>query len=191
MEEKADEKRTISAILQGDQAAFRFLVEKYQGLVSHIVFRMINNSADREDACQDVFLKIYRSLSGFRFQSKLSTWIAKIAYNTSLNYLEKRKLPLFEDRISGEVSLQEYAHYTDSPAKILETDETRRCLEREIRRIPVQYRTILTLYHIEEMSYREIGEIMELPEGTVKNYLFRARKYLKEKLSVKYQPEEL
>ncbi len=186
-----EEKRRVRQILAGDTPEFQHLVENYQKLVAHIVFRMIPNASEREDICQDIFLKVYQNLSHFRFESKLSTWIGRIAYNTCINVLEKKKAVLFDDFAAGDQSILDYSMPENSPLKLAEKDDLSIRIQKEIEKIPVHYKTILTLYHLEEMSYAEIGEIMNLPEGTVKSYLFRARKHLKERLLAKYQPEEL
>ena len=186
-----DTKLQIERILSGDQTAFRSLVEQYQRLVSHIVFRMIAAKEDREDICQDVFMRIYQNLSDFRSESKLSTWIASIAYNACLNHLEKRKLVPLEELNSPEQSLESFLERHKRPDEITEEKEVGALLESEINRMPATFRTILTLYHLDDMSYTQISEVMRLPEGTVKSYLFRARKLLKERLKLKYQPEDL
>src|SRR4030042_4444550 len=92
-----DTKLQIERILAGDRVVFKTLVEDYQRLVSHIVFRMVSVKEDREDICQDVFLRIYQNLGDFRSESELSTWIARIAYNACLNHLDKRKLVPLEE----------------------------------------------------------------------------------------------
>ncbi len=181
----------IDRILAGDGKAFEEFVAQYQRLVSHVVFRMIDNRADREDVCQDVFLKIHGSLSGFRFESKLSTWVARVAYNKCLNYIEKKKLPLFEDLCGEDESIDSVAGEQVQPDALVEQKDLSNRLRCEIDNLPVPFRAILTLYHLDEMSYREIGRIMEMPEGTVKSYLHRARRLLRERLLAKYQPEEL
>ena len=81
----------INRILDGDTNSFRQLVENYQRLVFHIVFRMIQNQTDCEEIAQDVFIKAYQNLSNFKFESKFSTWIGKITYNTCINFLQKKK----------------------------------------------------------------------------------------------------
>lgn len=167
------------------------MIEKYQRLVSHIVFGMISNESDREDVCQDVFIKLYQNLSHFQFQSKISTWIAKIAYNTCINHLTKKKVPLFDDCSTGRQSIDDYLSNRTSPEQFAEDSDLAQRLQNEISRLPIRFRTILTLYHLDEMSYTEIAEILGLPEGTVKSYLFRARKLLKERLLSKFQLEEL
>ncbi len=201
------EQERIRNILAGDLGEFQSLIEDYQRLVCHIVFRMVQNEADREEICQDVFIKVYQNLSRFQFKSKFSTWIAKIAYNTSINYLKKRKLPLYEDLSDSSISektagqnsqdksqrsfIEEIPGDSKAADILLSNQEVQGYLHVEINHLPVQFRTILTLYHLDELSYREISEIMELPEGTVKSCLFRGRKLLKERLMEKYAIEEL
>jgi RNA polymerase sigma factor (sigma-70 family) len=186
-----DSEFLVKKTLAGNKKAFESIIKRHQRLVSHIVFRMIHNPADQEDVCQDVFLKVYENLGGFKFESKLSTWIARIAYNTCLNYLEKKRVPLFDDLTPEERSLERAPGNSGNPAESVEGKEISVLLRSEIDRMPVHYRTILTLYHLDQMSYKEIGETMELPEGSVKSYLFRARKLLKARLMTKYQPEDL
>jgi RNA polymerase sigma-70 factor (ECF subfamily) len=181
----------VQRILAGDANAFQAFVQQYQQLVAHIVFRMVSNTADREDLCQDVFLKAYQNLARFRFESKVSTWIAKIAYNTCINHLQKKKVPLYNDTSYEDDSIDNISGDRLTPEVFTEGKDTADRIQDEINRMDVRYRTVLTLYHLDGMSYAEIGKIMKLPEGTVKSYLFRARKNLKEKLLLQYQREEL
>ncbi len=99
-------------------------------------------------------------------------------------------MPLEELSITGQ-SVESFLEKSKRPDEITGEKETSMLLENEISRLPVTFRTILTLYHLDEMSYAQITEAMGLPEGTVKSYLFRARKLLKERLKTKYQPEDL
>ena len=170
----------VQQILNGNSNAFRFLVAKHQRLVLHVVGRIVQRQEDIEDICQEVFMKVYSKIGKFRGEAKLSTWIARIAYNTSISHLRK------EDR--GELSYDErpalVAGQTDESThrQPVETAEVKKYLMLKIEELPVQYRTVLTLFHLEEFSYREIEEITGMPEGTIKSYLSRARKILKEKL---------
>lgn len=186
-----DDKLAIKKVLAGNKKAFESIIKQHQRLVSHIVFRMVQNSADQEDICQDTFLKVYQNLGGFKFESKLSTWIAKIAYNTCISYLEKKRVPLFDDLSSENKSLESISDCSIRPDEIAEEREISSLLQTEIEKMPVHFRTILTLYHLDQMSYNQIGQTMGLPQGTVKSYLFRARRLLKENLMAKYQPEDL
>ena len=171
----------VKQVLNGNQNAGRFLVLNYQKLVYHIVRRVVNTDAGAEDICQDVFLKVFNQLSRFRGESKLSTWIATIAYNTSISYLKKKKVVKeLKSDSAGVLELKspDFVHHDTK----FETAEIRELLLKMIETIPVHYRTLLTLFYLEEFSYQEIETITGLPEGTIKNYLFRARYLLKCKL---------
>jgi len=173
----------VQQVLIGNENAFRFLVAKHERLVLHVVGRVIQQEEEVEDICQEVFLKIFRKLKRFRGESKLSTWIARIAYNTSISHIRKINR-------RGEQSLDENPEFTawekDTAVtqKIVEKEEAKKYLLDAIEKLPVNYRTVLTLFHLEEFSYKEIEEITEMPEGTIKSYLSRARKLLKERLDL-------
>ncbi|MDP2339092.1 MAG: sigma-70 family RNA polymerase sigma factor [Bacteroidota bacterium] len=173
-----DDSELISQVLNGNRNAFTFLVNRYQKLVIHISGRLIQRQDELEDVCQDVFLKVYQNLGKYRNECKLSTWIATIAYNTSINYLRKF-------RKGDEVNPDDSAalrNLTDFRVVNYEQADLHRYIREQIELLPVHYRTVLTLYHLEEFSYQEIEQITGMPEGTVKSYLFRAKALLKEKL---------
>ncbi|MFV0267974.1 MAG: RNA polymerase sigma factor, partial [Draconibacterium sp.] len=161
--------------------AFRFLVSKYQRLVVHVVGRIVQQQDEMEDICQEVFIKVFKTLSKFRGESKLSTWIATIAYNTAITHLRKRSR-------RGELSYNEEPKLigmeadTGQNQQVVEKEEIKKHLLKLIETLPVHYRTVLTLYHLEEFSYREIVDITGMPEGTIKSYLNRARMILKGKM---------
>ncbi|MDJ1482844.1 sigma-70 family RNA polymerase sigma factor [Cytophagaceae bacterium DM2B3-1] len=195
-----EDKLLVTRVLQGDTQAFAVIVKTTERLVAQIVFKMIRNAEARKDIAQDVYLNAYKNLSRFKFQSKLSTWIAQIAYNACLNYLEKKKITLFDstftqdesdgsqlERIAG--TLVDTAE-SEVESKLFQSERTTIVLA-ALERLPPVYNTLITLYHYEELSYEEIAQITKLPIGTVKNYLFRARKLLKEHLLIKYTNEEI
>jgi RNA polymerase sigma-70 factor (ECF subfamily) len=192
------DQQLVVKILRGDTNAFSAIIKNTESLVAQIVFKMINNIEDRKDIVQDIYLKTYKNLSGFKFQSKLSTWIAQISYNTCLNYLEKKKL-VFPENFPDDHEKDEDGFGTASnqhlsfaiTEKIITRKELSKILASEIEMLSPVYKTLITLYHNEELSYEEISVITELPTGTVKSYLFRARKSLKESLLSKYKKEEL
>ena len=168
----------ITQILNGNTNAFTFLVNRYQKLVVHIAGRLIQRQDELEDLCQEVFLKVYQNLGKYRYECKLSTWIATIAYNTSINFL--RKFKKF-DEVNPDDSAA-LRNLTDFKSDHYEQTDLHRYIREQIELLPVQYRTVLTLFHLEEFSYQEIEQITGMPEGTVKSYLFRAKALLKEKL---------
>lgn len=181
----------VQKILAGDKNAFRTLIYENQRLVGHVVYRMVKSESDREDLCQEVFIKVYNNLGRFRFESKLSTWIARIAHNSCLNFLEKKKLPLYDDLGDEETKFEPVADVSFQPDITLSKNNLSAILKKEIDKLPALYKTIVTLFHLDEMSYAEIGQTMKLPEGTVKSYLFRARKVLKERLQTGYDRGDL
>jgi len=186
-----DPRQLVDRILNGDPNAFKQLVKDNERLVGQVVFRMIPNDSDKEDVCQDIFVKVYQNLAAFRFDCKLSTWIARIAFTTCLNYLEKKKLPLYEDTNTDNHGVDDCPSATGDPENWTGSRQASVRVCEEIDRLPVIYGTILSLFHLHDMSYAEIGQVLRLPDGTVKSYLFRARKLLKERLQVRYSLEEL
>jgi RNA polymerase sigma-70 factor (ECF subfamily) len=191
------EKDLVKRVLQGDTLAFGVVVGRTEGLVARIVFKMIDNPEDRKDIVQDIYLRTYKNLAEFQFRSKLSTWIAHITYNTCLNYLEKKKLVLPGDdhhgEETGEGDEQEHGVTTadTGPETLIVKKELSGILAAEIERLRPLFKTLIVLYHQEELSYGEIAEITGLPQGTIKSYLFRARKTLKENILAQYKKEEL
>ncbi len=168
----------INQILNGNMNAFTFLVTRYQKLVVHITGRLIERHDELEDVCQEVFLKVYQNLGKYRYECKLSTWIATIAYNTSINYL--RKFKKGDDVVPEDsATLRNLSEFNTVD---FEKADLHRYIRKQIDLLPVQYRTVLTLFHLEEFSYQEIEQITGMPEGTIKSYLFRAKALLKEKL---------
>jgi len=176
-----DEQALVRQIVDGNVRAYQVLVERYQRLVLHMISRIVHQPADIEDVCQEVFIKVYQHLPSFQFDSKLSTWIATIAYRTGINYLKKNRHKVYYHSLD-QLTDAEVLTELSSPEELLAHNDWRTFLHAQIANLPVHYRTILTLYHLEELSYQEIGAVTSLPEGTVKNYLFRARKLLKQAL---------
>lgn len=194
-----DVQQLVEQVIAGNREAFLELIERYERLVKHVVFRMVKDDRDREELCQDVFMKVYRYLDGFRFESKLSTWIARIARNTCLNHLEKKDLLLYADHAPSpddespdmREAMARVPSEDESPREETQAMEVRDFIHEEIQHLPEHYRTALTLYHLDGMSVKQIADVMDNPEGTVKSHLYRARKKLKDRLLATYSEEEL
>lgn len=191
------DRKLVKEVLEGNSKAFKTIITNTQGLVIQIIYKMIKNQEDREDLVQEVYLRVYDKLASFKFNSKLSTWVGTITYNTCLKFLEKKRIPLLEltnkeGKASWDLLESKALGSEHNPTEsYLFKKESGHVLASEIEKLPPLYKTIITLYHNEEMSYREIGEITDLPEGTLKNYLYRARKQLRESLLLNYQKEDL
>ena len=171
----------VEQINNGNEHAFRYLVSANQRLVLHVVGRIVRQQEDVEDVCQEVFMKVFRQIKRFRGESRLSTWIATIAYNTSISYIRSKSRKnelMIEDEM-----IRDFERGDDGLVnRKLEKAEAQQLLHRLIEKLPVNYRSVLTLFHLEEFSYKEIEEITGMPEGTIKSYLSRARKLLKDKM---------
>ncbi len=198
-ESDIDERELVERILDGDREAFLTFIDRYERLVKHVVYRMVDDVRDREELCQDVFVRAHRYLDGFRFESKLSTWLARIARNTCLNHLEKKQVPLYADEAPSpedetphaRAALNRVPDPTEDVAETAENRQRRDVVREGIEALSEHYRTALTLYHLEGMSVSQISEVMDNPEGTVKSHLYRGRKKLKDWLLDRYQREEI
>lgn len=175
-----DEKELIPVILKGDLHAFEILVKEYQRLVFFIVGKIVTNREEVEDVCQEVFIKVYRHLSSFKFQSKLSTWIARIAWATAVNHNRKQR----REHRQKDTDIETLEQASENPEELLDRKDVAAYLNRLIDQMPEHYRTVIVLYHLNEFSYEEITQITGMPLGTIKSYLFRARKLLKDKLVI-------
>ena len=169
----------IKLAIAGSDAAFQRLVLRYQDLVAGLIWRLVRGNEDREEICQDIFVKVYFNLKKFRFDSKFSTWLYTVTYRTALSFLRKRRLSTepFDDQLhAGTVALDTQ-------------DEMTALLQREIAQLNIDERTVITLYHIHGCSVEEISGITDRPVGTVKNLLFRVRRKLKKRLEMKLNDE--
>ena len=137
---------------------------------------------------QDIYLKAFHNLSGFKFQSKLSTWIAKIGYLTAINHLKKQGNKTFSQYAED---LNDTQFTNENPESLIIKKDIGNYVSLLIEQLPVRYKTVLTLYHLNEFTYLEIEQITGMPEGTVKGYLHRARKLLKEKIEIYFKNDIL
>jgi len=193
---KLTDRALVHKVLNGETHAFAVIISYTESLVAQIVFKMISNEEDKRDIAQDIYLKAFQKLDSFRFKSKLSTWIAQIAYNTCINYLEKKKLIFINyfqtDQENEAERFDRIAGFSmDDTESDFSRHELAGILKMEINRLPTLYKILVTLYYNEELSFAEIAQITELPEGTIKSYLYRSRKILRENLLQKYKREEL
>jgi RNA polymerase sigma factor (sigma-70 family) len=182
-----DDRTLVKNVMAGDMQAFRLLIHQHERLVGHMIGRIVKKEQEVEELCQDVFLKVYDKIGEFNFQSKLSTWIATIAYRHAINHLRKEKV-VFSDLPDEEQFTTSFVE-AENPESLAEAEDMDSFVMKLIDELPVQYKTIITLYHLQSLSYQEMCEITGLPEGTVKNYLFRARNLLKDKVK-KYIDKE-
>jgi RNA polymerase sigma factor (sigma-70 family) len=174
----------IDSILNGDASAFAVLVGRYKDLVYTLTLRMMKHREEAEEAAQDTFIKVYKSLNKFKGDSKFSTWIYRVAYNTCLDRLKKNK------RQHYTVAINEYTEHQvktlDNALDQIEAKEREQAIQDCLALLPSEDSFLLTLYYFEELSLDEIAKIVGLKPNNVKVKLFRSRKklatILKEKL---------
>jgi RNA polymerase sigma-70 factor (ECF subfamily) len=186
-----DEAYLIKRVLHGDMDSFKQIIIQNQKLVASIVFKMVQQQEDREDLCQEIFLKVYDKLSTFKFHSKLSTWIAHIGFNHCANFLKKNKTILIKDihpvnydtdENMPQGYVQEIVSYNRNPDQQILNKELNKYLLKSIESLSIIQKTIVHLFHQNEFSLDEIATITALPVNTVKSHLFRARTILKSEM---------
>ncbi len=184
---EADDLALVRAVRDGDAAAYRGLVERYQTRVYHLVFGMVRNREDAKDLTQDAFVKAFRSLHTFREDSRFYTWIYRIAMNLTIDFVRRRaKGPVAgadEDvAVRDGTGAVDEIHHNESPRKALERKELQGAILDAMSKLPEDQRQVVLLREVEGLSYKEIAEIVGVPEGTVMSRLFYGRKKLQQVL---------
>jgi RNA polymerase sigma-70 factor (ECF subfamily) len=175
MREEKSDSELVQACLDGDTERYGLLVERYQGRIVKFLAHRIGSYEDAQELAQEVFLKAYVALESYDAAFKFSTWIYRIAMNLSIDFLRKRHALFTElqpDRLQD----------PSSPLAELLRDERDRVLWRTLADLPEDYAHILFLRHDLELAYEEIAEMLDLPLGTVKNKIFKARRLLGQRL---------
>jgi RNA polymerase sigma-70 factor, ECF subfamily len=189
-----EESAIVAELKAGSEAAYAWLIGEFQQPVYGLVYRIVNDPADAADTTQEVFLKVFRGMKQFHGQSSLKTWIYRIALHEAANrrrwwFRHKSKETSIEPPeidIPGagdqamQVALMDHA---DSPFESFAHREVQQRVEEELRKVPEPYRTTLVLRDLEEMSYEEIAEVLEISLGTVKSRLTRGREALRQRLA--------
>ncbi|MCE9594026.1 MAG: sigma-70 family RNA polymerase sigma factor [Planctomycetes bacterium] len=182
----------VEETLAGNQLAFQLLVERYQGRMFALARHYTRNTAELEDIVQDTFLKAFTHLSSFERQSSLYTWLARIAINTSLDFLKRHgrsPVQAVEDLevVQGFERSRPNSH-SPAPDSRLEREEIARITQEVLAELPEIFRTVLVLREFEDLPYQEIADILGISIGTVESRLFRARARFRDKL-VHLHPE--
>ena len=174
-----DSAELVSRLRAGDRQAFEELVRTQQHRVYGLAVRMLGDAAEAQDVAQEAFLRAHRGLAEFRGDARLSTWLYAIVSRLCLNRLAGSERRLARQ---GEEALARLADATPGPDQALERGELEEALHRAIGELPEERRIVVVLRDVEGLAYEEIAEVLELPVGTVRSRLHRARLDLKEKL---------
>ena len=185
--DKINDQHYINLVIKGDTNAFATLVGRYKDMVFTLSLKMLQNREEAEEAAQDTFIKIYRSLGRFKGESKFSTWIYQVTYNNCLDRLRKQK------RSRTFVALDEFAEYEVrslmDALDTIEEAERKQMIKNCLNLLAPEENFLLTLYYFNEASIKEISVIMNINVNNVKIKLFRTRKKLAAILKTKLEPQ--
>lgn len=188
-ESSEQDRLLVEAALAHDEAAYQALVDKYKNALYHHIRRMMRDRAQVDDLVQETFIKAFSALDSYSTQYAFSTWLYKIATNHTIDYLRKRKLPTYsiDKPIQTKEGEMEYElpDTTYRPDRHIVEDQRRTLIQEAIDALPPKYYRVIVMRHQQEKSYEEIARELDLPLGTVKAHIFRARellnKYLRDK----------
>jgi len=178
-----DDLKIIESCLLGNTQMFSRLIDNYKNMVYNLAYRMSNNSHEAEDISQEAFLRAYQSLSRFNPSYKFSTWLYQITLNIIRDKFKKKELNPASLDAPVETDDSEFfpqpADFTNNPEQIISQKENLQAIQKAIYSLPLKYREVLVLRHLQDLSYIEIANILKLPQGTVKIRLYRAREQLR------------
>lgn len=181
----------IDEIRSGRKHYFTSLVDRYKDRAFTLAVRMLRNREEAEEAAQDAFIRAYNALNSFEGKSRFSTWFYRILYNVCLTRISRRK------DFSLSIDFNDNIEYAEAEAMLdytgnnnYEMSDTIDFIKKTMDALPAKYQTILTLFYIQELSHDEIAEVTQLPIGTIKTHLFRARHLLQQRLQKEFEMEK-
>ncbi len=185
------DREVVALAKAGKEAAYRELLRRYERPVFSLIYRMVRDRALAEDLAQETFIKVLNALDTYRPEFKFSSWVFKIANNSAIDQLRRRELETLSLDGAPDAKTAEEVEATalqavaggESPLAEMESRELGSEIEQAIARLRPEYRTAILLRHVEGRSYEEIADVMDLPLGTVKTYIHRARLEVREHLA--------
>ncbi len=184
-----EDARILRGLRAGIDSAYEELIERYEQPVYNVAYRLLGNQTDACDVVQEVFLKIFRGVGGFREQSSLRTWVYRIAVNEAHNHRRwfsrhgRHEVPIEREMMDREGFFEFAQDPGPSPYKLARDSETRNLIEQALTRINPIFSTAVVLRDIQNLSYEEIAEILQLSLGTVKSRILRGREALRRELT--------
>ncbi len=190
------DQQVVELARSGQEPAYRELLRRYERPVFSLIYRMVRDRSLAEDLSQDTFVKVLNALDSYRPEFKFSSWIFKIANNVAIDQLRRRELdtlsldgaPNARTRDEVEATALQAVDHSELPLQELESRELGSMIEQAIAKLRPEYRSCILLRHVEGRSYEEIAEALDLPLGTVKTYIHRARNELREYLDPYLDP---
>jgi RNA polymerase sigma-70 factor (ECF subfamily) len=184
----AQEALFVSRLQANEDAAYDELVRTYSATIYHVAFRMLGDPGEASDVVQEIFLKVFRNIGGFKAEAALKTWIFRIAFSEILNRLRwwKRRYRYatvsLDEKPNGKPTSDTVAHSGPTPEEMLQSKEREAAIQQALRKLSHEHRSIIVLRDIEGFSYNEISDVLGISMGTVKSRIARARADLKKSL---------
>ena len=182
-----DDLKIIESCLLGNTQIFSRLIDNYKNMVYNLAYRMSNNPHEAEDISQEAFMRAYQSLARFNPSYKFSTWLYQITLNIIRDKFKRKEIDYVSLDTPVETVDSEFfpqpADFTNNPEQIITQKENIQAIQQAILSLPLKYREVLVLRHLQDLSYIEIANILKLPQGTVKIRLYRAREQLRKILT--------
>jgi RNA polymerase sigma-70 factor (ECF subfamily) len=185
----------VERLKAGEEAAYETLLGRFQQPIYNLCYRLVNDPSDAADVTQDVFLKVFRSIDHFRGQSTLKTWIYRIAVNEAYNYRRwfsrhrRQEVGLEEDEQTSRPWLESISDPARDPYELALNEERHQLIETCLREINADFRTAVILRDLEELSYEEIADVLQISLGTVKSRILRGRESLRRVLAAQMDPQ--
>jgi RNA polymerase sigma-70 factor (ECF subfamily) len=172
----------VKKILEGKKASFEELMRKYNKRIYGFIFRMIRDEEVSAELTQDFFIKIYRVLDGYNFEYKFSTWAYRVCRNMVIDYVRKNQAQvdsLDDETVTQKQMLESENYVREDGFENMAREELNQCVWKMVDRIPLKYRELILLRYLQGLKYDEIAEVTELPAGTVKNRIYKAKELLR------------
>jgi RNA polymerase sigma-70 factor, ECF subfamily len=187
----ADDQRLITDCLQGRSAAFGELVCRYQDRLFNTVYRLLDNADDAQDVVQEAFLSAYQSLDSFKGDSLFFTWLYRIAINTAISLKRKQRVAVSISAAREDGGVKEPLDPSDygRPGHALEKAEEERRIQNALNRLSPEHRAVLVMKDMEGQKYEHMAEVLQVPIGTIRSRLHRARVELRELLQQEEEPD--
>ncbi|SFK19825.1 RNA polymerase sigma factor RpoE [Succinivibrio dextrinosolvens] len=187
LQKASSDEAIVKRVQQGDVSAYNILVIKYQHKVAQIISKFVGNSADVNDVAQEAFIKAYKAINNFRGESSFYTWLYRIVVNAAKTYLEsnsKRKNHIDVDSEEFQsIDSQGVLTSRESPDKIIESQELQQVILSAMNELPEELRQAIMLREVEGMTYEDMADLLQIPIGTVRSRIFRARQFIEERMS--------
>ena len=185
--EASSDEAIVKRVQDGDVNAYNILVIKYQHKVFQIISKFLGNSSDINDVAQEAFIKAYKAINSFRGESSFYTWLYRIVVNAAKTFLEsnnkhRNHVDVDSDEFQS-IDEQGILASRDTPDRIIESQELQQVILNAMKDLPKELSDAITLREVEGMSYEDMSDLLQVPIGTVRSRIFRARQFIEEKMA--------